>query len=302
MPTPHATLAQLGRLAPLGAILIWSGNTLVTKASAAAIDPASIAFYRWFLAWLILTPFLGFAVWRRRALVRAHAPRLAVLGALGMATYQGCAYLAAQTTSAVNMGVLVALMPLLSALLASALAGERLTPLRSTGTLVSLAGLLWLVARGQPERLWSGGMAVGDLWMLVAVGSNALYGVLLKRWASPLSTWQQLYVQIGFGSLALAPFWLAGPMTPIDGTNAPLILYAALPASLGAPFFWMTGIRRLGAARTALFMNLLPPLVAVLAWWLLGEALHGYHAVGGVIVLLGVTLGLWRRDRRGRTG
>ena len=60
--------------------------------------------------------------------------------------------------------------------------------------------------------------------MLIAVASNALYGVLLRRWALPLSTWQQLYVQIGFGVLELLPFWLTGPMSAITISSAPLIL------------------------------------------------------------------------------
>jgi drug/metabolite transporter (DMT)-like permease len=54
----------------------------------------------------------------------------------------------------------------------------------------------------------------------------------------------------------------------------------------------MMGIHRLGASRTALFINLVPVLVAVLAWAILGEQLHGYHAIGGGLALLGVGIGL----------
>lgn len=279
-------------LAPLGAVLIWAGNTIVTKAAAIAIAPSSITFYRWLLAFLVLTPFVGRAVFKQRTVVLQYGPKLAVLGALGMAAYQGLAYEAARTTSAVNMSVMLALMPLLSGLLASAFAGERLSLRRLMGAIVSLMGLIILTTQGQLAALSKGAVHVGDAWMLIAVSANALYGVLLKRWGVPMSTWRQLYVQIGFGTLLLLPFWLAGPMSPLTSTNIPLILYAAIPASMGAPFLWMTGIRRLGAARTALFMNLLPPVVALMAWMLLGERLHPYHAFGGTIALLGVVMGL----------
>jgi drug/metabolite transporter (DMT)-like permease len=133
--------------------------------------------------------------------------------------------------------------------------------------------------------------------MLVAVAANAFYGVLLKRWAShwSLSTWQQLYVQIGFGVLILVPFWLAEPISSITPANAPLILYAAIPASLGAPYFWMKGIKALGPAHASLFMNLLPVFVALLAWTLLGERIHAYQVIGGLITLSGViVVGLQR--------
>jgi drug/metabolite transporter (DMT)-like permease len=279
-------------LAPLAAVLIYSGNAIVTKAAATAIDPASIAFYRWLFALVVLTPFVGPSVWRQRSVVLRYWPKLALLGVLGMATYQGLAYEAARTTTAVNMGVMLALIPLLSALLANAFAGERLSLRRLLGAVVSLVGVLILMTHGAPSMLLQGAVRIGDVLMLMAVSANALYGVLVKRWALPLTTWQQLHVQIGFGTLILLPFWLAGPMTPLSAANIPLVLYAAILASMCAPFFWMTGIKHLGPSRTALFMNLLPPMVALMAWLILDEQLHLYHAIGAVLALLGVGIGL----------
>ncbi|HQR12295.1 MAG TPA: DMT family transporter, partial [Casimicrobiaceae bacterium] len=162
---------------PLLAVLLWTGNTLVTKAAAGVIEPAAITFYRWLLAGLVLSPFLLRAVWRQRAIVVAHWPKLAFLGLLGMGMYQGLAYEAAKSTSAINMGVVVALMPLLSALLASWFAGEALTAARVGGAGVSLAGLLILSTGGHPGELLQGAAHPGDALMLVAVASNALYGV-----------------------------------------------------------------------------------------------------------------------------
>ncbi len=276
---------------PLLAVLIWTGNTLVTKAAAVVIEPAAITFYRWLLAGLVLSPFMLRSVWRQRAIVVAHWPKLAFLGLLGMGMYQGLAYQAAKSTSAINMGIVVALMPLMSALLASLFAGEKLTASRVGGAALSLLGLLFLSTQGHPGELLHGAVHWGDVLMLMAVASNALYGVLLKRWAVPLSTWQQLYVQIGFGILVILPFWWLAPSLSITALNIPLILYAGIPASIGAPFFWMNGIKLLGPARASLFMNLLPLFVALAASTLLGEKLYSYHAVGGLLALAGVWCG-----------
>jgi drug/metabolite transporter (DMT)-like permease len=276
---------------PLLAVLVWTGNTLVTKMAAGAIEPAAITLYRWLLAGLVLTPFVARSVWQRRRIVAAHWHQLAFLGLLGMGMYQGLAYEAAKTTSAINMGVVVALMPLMSTLLASLLAGEAIRGARLGGAFLSLAGLVYLSTQGHPSDLLHGAAHVGDAIMLVAVASNALYGVLLKRWAVPLSTWQQLYVQIGFGLLAILPFWWLAPASPVTAQNLPLIMYAGTAASIGAPFFWMSGIKILGPARASLFMNLLPIFVAIAAASLLGEALHSYHAVGGLLALAGVWWG-----------
>jgi len=256
------------------------------------ISPGSISFYRWLLAFVVLLPFVGRAAWRNRALLRQHWLKLAILGALGMVIYQSLAYEAAKTTSAVNMGVMLALMPLLSTFFASLLAGERLTATSVAGGAISLIGLVYLTSQGDLMRLANGGFHIGDGLMIIAVLSNALYGVMLRRWAMPMPMWQQLFWQIGFSTLLLLPVFLMGDISPVTTANLPLILYAAIPTSLVAPLCWMIGIQKLGASRTSLLINLLPIVVAALAWALLGEQLHSYHAIGGALALIGVGLGL----------
>ncbi|WFR99895.1 DMT family transporter [Rhizobium tumorigenes] len=285
-------LTPASAFAPFATVLIWSGNVIVTEAAFGVIAPGSIAFYRWLIAFLVLLPFVAKAAWQQRAVAARHWLQLAVLGALGMVVYQSLAYEAAKTTTAVNMGVMLALMPLMSALLASLLAAERLSFNRLAGGAVSLAGLVYLTSHGHPATLMTGGFHIGDGLMLIAIAANSLYGVLLKRWTIPLSLWLQLFWQIAFATLMLVPVWLMGTISPITTANLPLILYAAIPTSLIAPLYWMTAIRRLGAARTALFINLLPVVVAILAWAILKEELHAYHAIGGVLALAGVGIGL----------
>lgn len=284
---------RLGTLAPLATVAIWSGNTVVTKAAYGVIAPGSIAFYRYIIALLVLLPIVGPGVWRSRAVAIKYWKKLATLGALGMVTYQTLAYFAAATTTAVNMGVILALMPLCSTLLAGLIAGEKLTLMRISAGVVSLSGLVYLVSQGTPANILSGGFHIGDGLMLAAVFSNVLYGVLLTRWSIPVPVWHQLFWQIFFSAILLLPIWLSGPLSPITSANMPLILYAAIPASLLAPLCWMIGIRKMGAARTALLINLLPLFVAVLAWSFLGEELHVYHLVGSLVTLIGVSLGLY---------
>lgn len=279
-------------LFPLAVMLIWAGNTIVTKAAAGAIEPASISFYRWLIALVALTPFVALAVWRNRAAALAVWRQLFALAMLGMVIYQCLAYVAAETTTAVNMGVLVALMPLVSVLLASVLAAERLRPRAVIGGLVSLLGLVFLAARGDLSELLRHGFHIGDLLMIGAIVANSLYGVLLKRWSLTLPMWQQLWWQIFFAVIVLLPIWLASDVSPITAASLPLVLFAALPTSLLAPFLWMMAIRKLGAAHSALYINLMPVLVAALAWLLLGEALQVYHLFGGGLALAGVAIGV----------
>lgn len=283
-------------LAQLATTIIWSGNTIVTKAAFTVIAPASIAFYRWALAFLIVLPLVGPAAWRNRGVLRRYGLRFVVLAALGMVLYQSLAYEAGRTTTAVNMGVMIALMPLVSALLASALAGEALSVATIGGGAISLAGLVYLLSEGQPAHILANGLHTGDALMLVATVANSLYGVLLKRWAIPLPLAEQLFWQIGAATLMLLPIWLLGTPSPVTAANLPFILFAAIPTSLVAPLGWMYGVRHMGAARSALFINLVPPIVACLAFVLLGEQLHAYHYIGGGLSLAGVVIGMRRRS------
>ncbi|MFB4391540.1 MULTISPECIES: DMT family transporter [unclassified Pseudomonas] len=275
---------------PLMAILIWAGNTVVTKMSAGVIFPAEIGFYRWLLAGLLFTPFLLPKVWRNWSAIRPHLGKLFVLGVLGMAIYQSLAYFAAGITSATNMGIILSLMPLMSLALSIAWLGQRLTFGALAGAAVSFVGVLEVVSAGQPQALLQQGLNHGDLLMLVATFAYALYSFLLKKWQLRLPPLQLLYLQILVAILVLLPLFVLSPKTGLTSGNVGLVLYACILASMIAPLFWMQAVQRLGPSRTTLFFNLLPVVTALVAAGVLGEELASYHLYGGLLTLVGVIL------------
>lgn len=277
-------------LAPLGAVLIWSGNMTINQLTVGAIAPSSIAFLRWVLALALLTPFLLPSAWHHRHIIRREWPKLAVLGLLGMGLWQGLAYVAAETTSATNMGILAAMVPLLTVLLSALILRESPSLGGVGGGLLALFGVLVLLGRGDPLSLLELQVALGDLLMVVAATCYALYGVMLKRWPMELPPWILLYAQVVFAVLFLLPPYLMGPMTPIDGQNIWLILYAGIPASIITTFLWMRAIRQIGASQASIFINLMPLFSALIAMAFLGERIAPFHLVGGVLVLAGVLM------------
>ncbi len=275
---------------PLLAVLIWSVNAIVSKMSAGAIDPAAISLYRWLVALVTLTPFVLPAVWRNRHEIKQLWWKLAILGLLGMVLYQSLAYYAAYSVSALFMGILASLIPLLTVLISMVVL--RLAPTLGIvlGTILSFGGLIWLVSQGNPQQLLTHGLGKGELMMFAAATSYALYGVLTKRWALPLPNWQSLYVQIIFGVILLLPGFLLAPEVSLNAGNIPLVLFAGIPASIIAPFLWIQGVIRMGANTATIFMNLTPIFTAVIAVAFLHETLHSYHFIGGGIALIGVIL------------
>ncbi|EEG08319.1 DMT family transporter [Pseudogulbenkiania ferrooxidans] len=277
-------------LFPLLAVLIWAANTVVSKAAATVFDPAAISFYRWLVAALVLSPFCLRPLWRQRHALLPHLPRFAVLAVLGMVLYQCLAYYAAHSTSATNMGVICALIPLLGLLLNGLVFGQRVGPAAMLGVALSLAGVLYLLGRGDPASLLAAGVNRGDALILVGSTAYALYGILLKRWAPPFGPWLNLYVQVLLAVAMLAPLALTADSLAIPPQGVGLVLFAGIASSVLAAYFWMRGIERLGSERTAIFMNLLPLFTALIASALLGETIHAHHWLGGGLILLGVSL------------
>lgn len=275
-------------LFPLMAVLIWATNTVVSKAAASVIDPAAISFYRWLIAALALTPFCLPQLWRRRHEIRPWFGKLLVLAALGMVLFQCLAYYAAHSTSATNMGVIGSLIPMLTLLLGAMFFSQHPGKQALAGMLISLFGVFWLLSKGQPLALLHDGINPGDGMMLLGSVSYALYGLLVRRWHLPFGPWLNLYMQILLAVLLLIPVALCADSLAVPAEGWGLVLFAGLISSLIPPYCWMRAIVCLGAARTSVFMNLLPLCTALIAVISLGEPIHGYHLLGGGLILGGV--------------
>ncbi|MCF5710093.1 EamA family transporter [Pseudomonas syringae] len=275
---------------PLLTIFIWSVNTVVTKAASGLIFPSEIGFYRWLLAGLLFTPFMLIPVWKNRAAIKPLIGKIVVLGALGMAVYQSLAYFAAGMTTATNMGIIQSLVPVMALGLSIACLGTRLTWGALLGAVICFAGVIVVVAAGNLSGLIEQGINRGDAIVLVAAAAYAFYSMLLKKWQLRLPPLHLLYMQILVAIVVLFPLFILSPRTGLNASNIPLVLYAAIPTSMLAPWLWMTSIMRLGPSRTTLFFNLMPIATALIAAVALGEQLALYHLYGGALTLCGVIL------------
>lgn len=288
---------------PLFSVLIWSANTVVAKAAAAVFAPEAISFYRWLLAAIVLTPFCLRALLAQRRAIRPYLPRFAVLALLGMVINQCLAYYAAHSTSATNMGVLTALIPLIGVLMSSLLFRQRIGLPTMLGVALSFLGVVYLLGRGHPAGLLDAGVGRGDVLVMIASASYALYSILLKRWPMPFGPWLNLYVQVLLAVAMLAPLAMSASSLAIPPQGIAMVLFAGIGSSILAAFCWMRSVHRIGAERTGVYMNLLPLLTALIACVTLGETIQPYHWLGGSAILAGVVLaqggfplaGKWRR-------
>ncbi|EPI5804041.1 DMT family transporter [Vibrio parahaemolyticus] len=277
-------------LLPFFTVMIWGGNSIVNKMAASTIEPSAMSFYRWFVAMVLLTPFCLPAVIKQRHVIRPYLTKLAFLALLGMVLNQSLGYYAGLTTTASNMALITSLVPLISVFLSVPLLGKSVSMLSIVGGVISLGGLAFMLGHGDVTYFLHQDMTQGDSLMLLAALVYAAYCVLLKRWKMPFNSLTLVYMQGFFSIIMLTPLWLSSEQLLPSQDALPLIAYAGIAASIFAPLMWVKAIDLIGADSSAMFMNLMPVVSVALASTLLGEEIHVYHIIGGLMVISGVIL------------
>lgn len=257
-----------------------------------------MSFYRWLFAIVILTPFCLVKVIRLWGEIKPNLAKLACLGLLGMVINQSCGYYAAVTTTASNMALISSLVPLMAIFLSVPLLGKPISLNGIIGGAISLIGLAYMLGKGDMLFFLSQSITQGDGLMVIASLAYALYCVLLKRWKMHLPNTILIYMQGFCAMVMLAPIWLTSDqlLPPVD--SVPIILFASIAASIAAPWMWIKSIDAIGADNSAMFMNLLPVVAVTLAATTLGETIHIYHLIGGIMVISGVILAQIKRNKK----
>lgn len=272
--------------------LCWSGNHVLGRAMHNDIPPMALAFWRWSLASLILLPFVAAAAWRHRAAIRRHWRMLSLLAVLGVSLNHAFLYTALSLTTAVNVGIINAATPIIIAIVSYLIDREAMTARQMAGIVVSLGGVLVILARADLGVLMGLSFAPGDLIMLGSGLSWALYSVLLKRLPAGLPPLVFLLVLSVFGTAQLLPLygWELATVGGfrITGPNLLTLAYVSALASVVAFIFWNEGVAAVGANKAGLFQYLIPVSTVTLAIALLGEELRLYHLVGGLLTVAGL--------------
>jgi drug/metabolite transporter (DMT)-like permease len=275
--------------------LFWAGNAVVGRALVGHFPPLALSFWRWAIAFVILLPFAWRGIRAHRDIIRAHWTTIAIVSFLGVGCYNSLQYLALQTSTAVNATLISASGPVAGLLIGAAFFGARVRPRQWTGAVLSIAGVLWVIARGDVANLLRLHLALGDLIMLVATALWALYTWLLRQRRPPLPLLTFLTVQIGLGAAMVLPFWLIeavvlGARPEPTAANLAALAYVVLLPSIVAYFCWDQGVARAGAVLPMYFVNLTPVFAALLGTFFLAEPIGLFHLIGGGLILLGIHL------------
>jgi drug/metabolite transporter (DMT)-like permease len=270
-------------------VLLWGLNYIVLKAVMREITPLAFNALRFSIAALSLG--LIAAAFRTARPQRSDLRRIVTLGLLGNTVYQFAFIEGVARTTAGNAALIMAAVPVQTAVLSHLRGLERLRARDAAGLLLSTAGIVTIVL-GSGTGVTLGASVVGDLlvfgsttcWSIYIIGSKPL----ADRYGSVASTaWT-----MGCGAVPLVllsmPAVLAQPWATVSAAAYAGTVGSALGALVIAYLIWFRGVERLGPSRTALYSNFTPVVVALSAWPLLGEVPTLWQAAGAAGIFGGI--------------
>ena len=302
--TPRLTL--LLALPPV----LWAGNAVVGRLMAGQVPPLTLNLMRWSLAALILLP-LGWRALRPWSRIAARWPYLMAVGLFGVGLFNSLQYLALVSSSALNVTLVAASMPVWMLAVGALFYDEHPSRQQLLGAMLGLIGVCTVLGRGSLQALAQVHLVPGDLYILAAIIGWAFYSWLLARPPAHMRGAQRpgadegwdwagfLLVQTLFGLLSASVFTAgeqalgAAPIRWSLGVVAALF-YISLGASVVAYRCWGLGVAEGGPALAAVFNNLTPLIAALLSAVLLGETPRPYHATAFALIVGGIAVSMWR--------
>ncbi|WP_191562245.1 DMT family transporter [Metabacillus idriensis] len=277
------------------ATILWGGNFVIGRAITSSLPPFTLSFLRWCTALIVFLPFAWSHLKKEYSILKKNWRILLLMAFTGITGFNTLLYLALHHTTSINASLVNTSTPIVIYMLSFLILRERLNRNQAAGTVLSLAGLLFILSKGSFSALMNFSFNVGDLIVLAAVICWSIYSILIKRYTGILPGYSTFFVCIAAGVLILFPFSIyeiAYLNTPIVWSLSSIltILYTGIFASIVAFISWNTAVVNVGANKAGIFLNLIPVFASIFAVLFLGEQLMWYQTAGGIFVILGVYL------------
>ena len=278
--------------------LMWAGNAVVGRAVADLIPPMTLNFFRWVIAFAILLP-LTWQVLKPKSSLWTNWKRYALLGLLGVGCYNALMYLALHTSTPLNVTLVGASMPMWMLGTGALFFHQRISRMQVVGAILSMAGVVVVLSRGELAWLVNVHFVPGDFYMVLASIAWAFYSWLLSQpkdapeirrdWAAFLMA-QMVFGLVWSGALAGGEWALTSASISWGWALIAALVYVALGPALLAYRCWGLGVQRVGPAIAGFFSNLTPLFAAVLSAAFLGELPQAYHAVAFMLIASGIVV------------
>ena len=270
-----------------------ASNLVVARGGVEHVPPISLAFWRWSTVFFLLILF-NYKIFNKKRILLKEYKELFFLGLMGCGVCGAFPFIAGQTTTIINMGIIYTSSPIFIILLSYFLFKEKMNLFKLIGLFTCLVGVLIIIIKGDYLSLISLKFTKGDLWMLGASAGWALYSIFLFNWKSSLNVFERFTAISFFGALSLLPFYIFEQNfvsnTIFDMKFLFWIIFAAISPGIIAFILYTYTQKYLGATTTGFTLYLFTVYGAFYGILFFGETLELFHLYGTFLVFLGVYL------------
>ena len=275
--------------------IFWSGNFIVGKAASMfQIPPFSLNFYRWFFAGLILLPFTYKEIINKKKYILDNLGFFIILGITSITIFNSIVYYSLYYTQVISGILMISTIPVWIIFISSILNIEKTNIFQILGVILSLIGVIFIITKADLDLIKNLDFNKGDLSMVVAMFSWAIYSALLKSKKYEISQVSLLEVVIICGLIFLIPIYFIemyqGHLIVIGTPFILTLAYVVFFPGLASFFFWIKGISIIGANRAGIFLHLMPIFGAIMAMTIFDEKFMYYHILGAIFIIAGITL------------
>ena len=279
------------------ASLFWSGNFVIGRLASveSLVSPLSLGFYRWVIAFIILTPFCFSKAFKELPLLRKQPGMIFLIILTGPTLFNTLVYLGLTATTVINALLIISTTPMLIILFNKILYRIDTNRYQMLGIIISLLGVSFVIAKGNYQNIFQSDFYSGDLFILLAVTSWALYSIFLKKNETGVSGFSFLYISFGLTVILLFPVYLfdiliQGNYLKLSSQSLLAIGYTGIFPSIFSYICWNTGVALIGANKSGPYLHLMPIFGGILAFFIFQETLQIYHYAGIVSVIVGIII------------
>ncbi|UXN62323.1 DMT family transporter [Phyllobacterium zundukense] len=277
------------------AVLCWllsAGVYISAKWVSPEMPPWALCFWRVLIAWAILLPIVHSHFGSMATLARARPLELILVGGIGLAICQGMVFMGLENADATTAGIIMALIPIITMILARFILGEPMGRWQVIGSIVAFAGIVVIIVKGSPAVLMRLDVNPGELWLVAGAFCFGLYAVLLRRAKFDSERLPLLVLLLGAAALTALPFYLwelaSDERSALDSNGLLALAYVAVPGGALMYYLFNWSVEALGAGRAGVLLYIQTIFVAILAYFILGERLQTYHLEGAALIVVGV--------------
>jgi len=271
-----------------------ASNLVVARGGVEFVPPISLAFWRWTVVFIILLPFTFMSLKKNYKIIVKEYKKLFFLGTMGCGVCGAFPFLAGETTTVTNMGIIYTSSPIFIIFISSLFFGEKINFIKIIGLITCLTGVFAIIIKGDLDLLINLKFTIGDLWMLAASIGWALYSIYLFYWKTELQIFQRFVLIAFFGAVSLFPFYIIEELIfqkTIFNLNFFLwVIFAAISPGIIAFILYSKAQEKLGASLTGFTLYVFTVYAAIYGLFLFDEKLEFFHYIGTILVFFGVYL------------